>query len=213
MRFILSWALAACAASAAAASFDCAKAQSRIEKAVCADKELSQLDEHLGQYYAGARATLGPSAACLAADQRQWLRKRDGCADAACLRRAYLERLGELHALQPGATAIRYFELPSVPSLWWIVPPEFPGKKAGAPLVATGRVVDEIADGDGYVLVTAEGRRHLLVPLILLGGETQARLAGLANDSSPVRARGSASEHAGRISYDMNQCVFLYRLP
>ena len=39
-------------AGAAAASFPCEKAQTRIEKAICADKEVSDLDEYLGRYYA-----------------------------------------------------------------------------------------------------------------------------------------------------------------
>jgi hypothetical protein len=40
--------------SAHSASFDCAKAVSKIEKAICADPELSNLDEYPGRYYAGA---------------------------------------------------------------------------------------------------------------------------------------------------------------
>ena len=35
-----------------AQSFDCRKAQTRIEKMICADAGLSELDEHLGRYYA-----------------------------------------------------------------------------------------------------------------------------------------------------------------
>lgn len=47
--------LVLCAESAAAQSFDCAKAQTRIEKMVCADRSLADLDEYLGRYYSAAR--------------------------------------------------------------------------------------------------------------------------------------------------------------
>ena len=82
---ILSLLLAlSCSAVAAAASFPCEKAQTRIEKAICADAEVSQLDEYLGRYYSGARTALRESASCLVADQRQWLSSvRNGCPDAA----------------------------------------------------------------------------------------------------------------------------------
>src|SRR5574341_293689 len=116
--------LMACSVSAAAASFDCAKAQSRVEKLICADAEVSTLDEYLGRYYFAARETLREAAPCLAADQKQWLSGvRNACADAGCLKKAYLERLGELHPLQPGVTALKNVELPRVPALEWIIPP------------------------------------------------------------------------------------------
>jgi uncharacterized protein len=37
--------------AAQAASFDCAKAQSKVEKIICADAELSKLDEDLATAY------------------------------------------------------------------------------------------------------------------------------------------------------------------
>jgi uncharacterized protein len=54
-----------------AASFPCGKAQSRVEKAICADAEVSTLDEHLGRYYQAARSALRQAAPCLAADSRR----------------------------------------------------------------------------------------------------------------------------------------------
>jgi uncharacterized protein len=203
-----------------AASFPCDKAQSRVEKAICADAELSQLDEYLARYYGGARAGLGTGAACLAADQRAWLSNtRNACADTACMKKAYLERLGELHPLQPGATSLRSLALPRVPALVWIVPPAqdnvaAPPKPKAAPLEVRGELVDEIANGDGFVLSGAQGKT-LLVMLMFIEGATAERLALLAKaPGASYLARGhAASSSQGQIYFEPSRCVFLYRLP
>lgn len=207
-------------APAAAASFPCDKAQSRVEKAICADAELSQLDEYLGRYYGGARAGLGAGAACLAADQRTWLSKtRNACADGACMKKAYLERLGELHPLQPGASSLRNLELPRVPALIWIIPPAqdnvaAPAKPNAAPLEVRGELFDDVAQGDGFLLRGAQGST-LLAMLMFLEPETAQRLSILAKmPGNSYLARGHAAvDSTGRIYYEPSRCVFLYRLP
>ena len=121
---VLAAAFCAIASFAAAQSFDCAKAQTRVEKMVCADRAIAELDEYLGRYYAAARAEIRGAGACLQSDQAQWLKStRDACADATCLNSAYLSRLAELDALQPGATALKNVRLPAAPALVWVVPP------------------------------------------------------------------------------------------
>lgn len=211
----------ACSAPALAASFDCAKAQSRVEKAICADAEVSTLDEHLARYYAAARSTLGRAADCMRADQMQWLRAvRNTCADAACLKKAYLERLGELDALQPGASALRNVELPRVPALVWIIPPAednvaAPPRPSAKPLVARGRVVNDIVQGDGFVLRTAEGATHILMLAMFLESPTDTRLEVLAKQANATfLARGHEARGSdGKAYYEPSRCVFLYRLP
>lgn len=94
--------------SALAATIDCRKAQSRVEKTICADAELTELDEHLNRYYNAAKAAAEGAEACLQTDQVQWLKSvRDPCKDNACLKTAYLNRLGELTRCNP---ASRRFE-------------------------------------------------------------------------------------------------------
>jgi uncharacterized protein len=209
------------AGNSAAASFPCEKAQSRIEKAICADADVSTLDEYLGRYYHGARATLGNAASCLAADQKEWLSAmRNKCADAACLKKVYLERLAQLHPLQPGATSLRNVELPAVPALVWIIPPASdkvaaPPRTGAKPLVAKGRVVNEVVQGDGFVLRTAEGAVHILMLAMLLEGPTDGVLDTLAKEpNATVLARGhAATGERGNVYYEPSRCVFLYRLP
>lgn len=206
--------------SATAASFDCAKAQSRIEKAICADAEASDLDEYLGRYYSAARSALGRAADCLRADQTQWLRTRNACNDAACLKKVYLERLAELHALQPGASALRNVELPRVPALAWIVAPASdqvaaPPRPDAKPFVARGRIVNEIVQGDGFVLRTAEGTPHILMLAMLLEGPSDTQLELLSRESNATFiARGhAAAGQRGATYFEPSRCVFLYRLP
>src|SRR6476469_1792844 len=81
---------------AEAASFDCSKAATRTEKQICADPVLSRLDEQLDDAYRTAqhRAESRPA---LRDAQRKWLStRRDTCEDSACLRKAYLDRIGAL---------------------------------------------------------------------------------------------------------------------
>jgi uncharacterized protein len=88
--------LALVAANAGAASFDCTKAASRIEKLICADAELSRLDSELGQLYDDARRAAGTDLATLKRAQRAWLKQREDCGDSDCVARAYRQRIAEL---------------------------------------------------------------------------------------------------------------------
>lgn len=75
-----------------AASFDCTKTTSQVEKLICSDRELSELDSNLGGLYR-SKSSSRPSAE---ADQKQWLRQRDFCKTADCVRAAYLKRINDL---------------------------------------------------------------------------------------------------------------------
>lgn len=81
--------------SAIAASFDCKKAGSAVEKSICSDRELSVLDSELGRTY---RALLSstPNSASLIAEQKSWLASRNQCPDIGCLKSAYQDRLTAL---------------------------------------------------------------------------------------------------------------------
>lgn len=96
LRRAAALALLACTATTAqAASFDCTKAVTRIEKLICADAELSQLDSALGRLYADARRGAADPAALKRA-QRDWLGQRDRCRDSACVADAYRARIAAL---------------------------------------------------------------------------------------------------------------------
>ncbi len=207
------------APSAFAASFPCEKAKSPIEKTICGSAELSNLDEYLGRYYEGARGGLRAGEACLVDDQRAWIRKtRDACRDAACLKRVYLDRLAVLHAVQPGVSALRNIELPKLPSLVWIVPPAAdqvaaPRNTPTVPLVATGKLVNDVAGGDGYVLQTKAGAKVLIAPLMFLEQSTTDAFASFAHEPNALyEAHGRRDAKDSKAdAFSSGQCIFIYR--
>jgi len=224
-RLYAAWALWSIAVPVSAAGFDCQKAGSLVEKTICADPALSELDEQLARYYAGARLALVDGAACLKTDQMRWLRSvRDACRDAACLTAAYLHRLSELDALQPGASAIKNRNLPRAPTLAWIIPPALdkvaapPNPKATS-FEVRGALVDEVAGSadfeHGFVLRAQDGSRYPLVPLMFLDGKTADRLTVWAKQKDATfLARGYAAGNGqGKTHFEPSRCIFLYRLP
>lgn len=208
------------AAAASAQSFDCQRARTPVEKMVCADAGLRELDEYLGRYYSAARAELEGAASCLQLDQAQWLNSvRGACRTDACLKAAYLNRLGELDALQPGATAIKHIPLPNVPALAWVIAAAAdrlaaPLNAKAPPLEAIGIVVDDVANGDGFMLRTADGTNIPLGLLMFLEGNTPERLSALARQKGVTfRARGYGATDGKRTYFEPSRCTFVYRMP
>ncbi|MBN8997351.1 MAG: DUF3298 domain-containing protein [Rhizobiales bacterium] len=86
---------------APAPSFDCAKAGTAIEKAICGSVELARLDRGVAEAYARKLkySFEDGEKAKNQAEQRQWLADRDqkcGNGDAACLKEVYATRLKAL---------------------------------------------------------------------------------------------------------------------
>ena len=97
-------ALVIVAAPAGAASFDCKKAHHADEKAICADRQLSELDVQMattyrllsGLFAMGMRGNMGDA-------QLAWLEQRRACgANKACLKQRYQERLAALQKIYDG---------------------------------------------------------------------------------------------------------------
>jgi uncharacterized protein len=85
--------------AALAASYDCTRASTAAEIAVCDNPSLNRLDEELAVTYRSLLDRLPPhQAAHLRDDQRSWLVARDSCgADVRCLRARYQERIARLN--------------------------------------------------------------------------------------------------------------------
>ena len=78
---------------AAAASFDCAKAGTPVERMICSDPGVSALDQRVADAYQTASAR-DPG---VKEAQREWLAgTRNRCASPACLSQAYAARLEAL---------------------------------------------------------------------------------------------------------------------
>lgn len=83
-----------------AASFDCAKAARAIEKMICSDPVVSQMDSDLGAAYKTAMNKAADKTA-LKKEQRLWLKtKLNTCKDTNCLLSAYSQRIAQLSSVQ-----------------------------------------------------------------------------------------------------------------
>jgi uncharacterized protein YecT (DUF1311 family) len=80
---------------AQAASFDCTKANTLVEKTICGDRTLSELDKTLAEVYANEVARESESTRVKSA-QRNWLIKRDTCTTNSCIEQSYESRLAEM---------------------------------------------------------------------------------------------------------------------
>jgi uncharacterized protein YecT (DUF1311 family) len=84
-------------ATTRAASFDCAKAGSPTEKAICKDAAVSKLDDQVAAAFKTAQGLwpAGNWSTFIRNEQRWWLKDRDrNCkADVACLKQDYERRL------------------------------------------------------------------------------------------------------------------------
>lgn len=85
-------------ACAQGASFDCGKAANWVERALCDNPALGDLDERMVAAYQAAkgRATADRDRVALLATQRAWLADRNRCTTTVCLRRLYDGRIAAL---------------------------------------------------------------------------------------------------------------------
>ena len=98
--------LALVSAQAAEPSFDCDKAHSQIEHAICGDARLGALDREEARLYRLVLAAAPGSRAQNVARQRQFLRDRESCHDSAvdlatCLHDTYLSDITDLWLTWP----------------------------------------------------------------------------------------------------------------
>jgi len=88
-------------AASAQPSFDCRKAATPTEKAICADDHLARLDRTIAAAFRQLRAELASQVETLPGEQTEFLKVRDACqGDKACLARTMESRRSAL-ALQP----------------------------------------------------------------------------------------------------------------
>lgn len=78
-----------------AASFDCQKSTTPVERMICSDSEISKLDESVNDKYKAAllKATVPDS---VRQKQRHWLKNRNSCNNSGCIKINYINRIDEL---------------------------------------------------------------------------------------------------------------------
>jgi hypothetical protein len=89
--------------SAAHPSFDCAKAHTKGEKAVCSDAGLAALDRNMAAQYMRAMSDAsGEQKALLRRTRDRFLRYRDRCPNRSCIGDAYVGRMREIRDITEG---------------------------------------------------------------------------------------------------------------
>jgi len=95
MKHVLAIATLFASFTASAASFDCRKASTFVEKEICTNLVLSKLDDALADNYkmmlasdVGADTRVEQKAI-----QKAWMGARNKCTDYACIERAYRKRV------------------------------------------------------------------------------------------------------------------------
>ena len=90
-------ALSFSAGAASAASFNCKKARTNTERAICGNRAVSALDSEMASLYKQAQKLSCRGKQAVRNDQLAFLGGRNGCgADVGCLRNAYNDRISEL---------------------------------------------------------------------------------------------------------------------
>ena len=85
-----------------AASFDCSKASSHVDKMICSDAEISSLDSKLGRIYRSVLKSI-PSINIddFKDEGKIWIKKRNKCKNGTCLVDLYTTRISYLQAYPP----------------------------------------------------------------------------------------------------------------
>lgn len=82
--------------SATAASFDCSRVQTFIEKTVCTNPEISKADETLASLYVNI-LNQSSNSSDLIKEQRIWIKERNSCKTDSCILEKYKNRETELN--------------------------------------------------------------------------------------------------------------------
>jgi uncharacterized protein YecT (DUF1311 family) len=152
-RFLLVAVAVTAAASTSAASFDCARAARPVDKAICADPTLSQLDVDIAAAYAAAAAGLDDAMrARLKRSQREWLSHRE--AGRQELAKGMKERLSLLRSTRRTLGGVAFLELTADRSRPMFMLSAQPGASA------YNRWADSVWEQDGGEYTVSEGDRE-----------------------------------------------------
>lgn len=198
----LAWATSAMVPFAHAASFDCAKAKTRAEKVICADPQLSKLDEELATAYRAALTVWGGRIAdYVKMTQRGWMGGRaltppgisgggimcdDDAQRVTCLRSLYTNRIAILKS--PG---FRFGGIYMRDQDMLRIRPVPGGLEAGYALA--GPDVAQGFTNEGNPVRVTPGQATLTFPFAADGANTCRLDAAFAADAVVLTQHGSCS--------------------
>jgi uncharacterized protein YecT (DUF1311 family) len=189
----LAW-LAAPAVSQAA-SFDCAKAGTPTEKAICKNPAVSKLDDQVAAAFKTAQGLwpAGNWSAFIRSEQRWWLKDRDRIckADVACLKQDYERRLSYL--THPSLKWEGRYVAGRCPhdGVYLDVAQNYPDAGVGVDLYLC-------PNSAGNMLLQAAGRGRCVGQAELRGRRLPARAGLHPGHGDPVGAQDRALRHGDR---------------
>jgi uncharacterized protein len=179
------------------ASFDCGKASSFVENAICSNSELSALDDSLSSAYSKALSDTDSSDE-IKSSQRSWMKNRNSCQDNACLKKAYSKRINEL-ATEPSSSSPSLIKEPhrqiQGPSAQENSKPQVPFQDDGAcphECCMYGDWVSNVATD-----VMADSRNNAALAFKVKKGEKVTAVTGFVMTTKPGKAKVKRSTTIG----------------
>lgn len=155
-----------------AASFDCGKAHTKVEKLICVDTELSKLDDELNAAYKTVLQDM-KNAAAIRQTQKQWMKERNGCPDMACVKRVYETRLSAFRPSDGGKASF------SFSGQWYLELCDISiSKECGGftvYLIQTGKKIC----GDHFFATPGGGRINEGTPRSIIGSVAESNVANI----------------------------------
>jgi uncharacterized protein len=218
MKPLFALAFIAFASTGNAASFDCAKASTLVEKAICSESQLSDLDDSLQQSYKKAMASTHDAAA-LKSDQRAWLTNvRNKCPDSACLKRVYTERVASLsnashnsaNVPNQATTATAGSPLVSIKAVPETTPDK--GIKSRYPFEMVGKI-EFGHDAAGGKYVVSNGKKEYSLGYVwFIDDATQDQLVKISESGATVTVKGTLKVRKdGSADFDNADSIRIYK--
>ncbi len=194
--------------SAFAVSFDCSKASTFIEKAICSDPLLGKLDDALSSNYKAMLGADGISKNTVRQEQRMWLANRNKCTNNKCLIDMYRKRVDETcdYGVPSGVHPICIMSddiQSSKPStagsgspllIIKAVPQTTPDKgiKSRSPVEVTGKIgFGHDAAGGNFWINGGKKKQYTLGYVWDIDDATQAQLGTIADSGATVTVKGT----------------------
>jgi uncharacterized protein len=201
------------------ASFDCGKAKTLVEHAICSDKQLSILDELLMTSYKKALAySSDPST--LKTTQREWLKsERDSCKDVDCLKQAYTLRLSALD--EPIASTQKPSSGKPAPSSQTIVIPAVDQTNPDEGIIKrnnveiSGKIVfGHDAAGGNFWINGGKGKQYTMAYVGTVEDDIQTKIWLLIDNETRVTVKGVLRYWKdGSAGFDNSKDIYIFVKP
>ena len=201
------------------ASFDCGKAKTLVEYAICSDKQLSILDELLMTSYKKALAD-SPDPSTLKTAQREWLKsERDSCKDVDCLKQAYTLRLSVLN--EPIASTHKPSSGTHALSSQTIVIPAVDQTNSNEGIIKrnnveiSGKIVFGHDDAGGNFWINGgKGKQYTMVYVGTVADDIQRKIWILIDDETNVTVKGVLRYwNDGSAGFDNSKDIYIFVKP